>query len=95
MAHSASARKRVRQNLRHKARNRWRKKTVREAIKEYRETILHGTVEEAQQKLDGLYKLLDQTAAKGTLHKNTASRTKARLAAKLEAKKQSETQKAA
>jgi small subunit ribosomal protein S20 len=87
MAHSASAKKRVRQNIRQRARNRWRKQKVRTAIKDYREAILHGSVEDAETKLSGLYKMLDQTAAKGTWHKNTASRTKARLAARLEAKK--------
>lgn len=95
MAHSLSAKKRVRQNLKDRARNRWHKSRVREAIKDYRETILHQSVDEAEQKLRSLYKLLDQVAAKGTFHKNTASRTKSRLAARLEHKKQSESQKAA
>ncbi len=92
MAHSLSAKKRIRQNLRHRARNRWRKQQVRDAVKEYREAIMHASVEDAEQKLRGLYKLLDQAAAKGTFHKNTASRTKARLAARLEQKKKSEGQ---
>ncbi|MFW6060699.1 MAG: 30S ribosomal protein S20 [Phycisphaeraceae bacterium] len=95
MAHSLSAKKRVRQNLKQRARNRWRKRDVREAIKDYREAILHQSVDEAEQKLRGLYKLLDQVAAKGTFHKNTAARTKSRLAARLQHKKQSEGQKAA
>ena len=95
MAHSLSAKKRVRQNLRHRARNRWRKNQLREAVKDYREAILHQSVDDAEQKLRGLYKMLDQTAAKGTFHKNTASRTKARLAARLQQKKQAEAQKAA
>lgn len=87
MPHSASAKKRVRQNLNQRARNRWRKRRVRDAIKAYREAILHGSVEDAEQKLGEIYKLLDQTAAKGTFHKNTAARTKARLARRLEAKR--------
>lgn len=87
MAHSRSAKKRVRQNASHRARNRWRLKTVRGAIKEYREAILHGTPEQAQTQLNGIFKILDQTAAAGTIHKNAAARYKSRLAARLNAKK--------
>ena len=83
MAHSLSAKKRVRQNVTRRALNRWRKARYREVIKTYRETLLHGSVEEAQTQLRGLYKMLDQVAASGTIHKNTASRYKARLAARL------------
>lgn len=87
MAHSLSAKKRIRQNASHRARNRWRKSRYREAISEYRETILHGTVEDAEKQLTGIYKLLDQVASTPALHKNTASRYKSRLAAKLNEKK--------
>ncbi|MEM1211335.1 MAG: 30S ribosomal protein S20 [Planctomycetota bacterium] len=83
MAHSASAKKRVRQNVKQRARNRWRKVRYREAIKEYRETLLHGSVEDAETQLSGLYKLLDQVASTPAMHKNTAGRYKSRLAAKL------------
>ena len=87
MAHSLSAKKRVRQNVKRRAVNRWRKARYRSAIREYNEAILHGTVEEAENQLQGLYKLLDKVASTPTLHKNTASRYKSRLAAKLNAKK--------
>ena len=87
MAHYASAQKRVRQNAKARARNRWRKTNYRTAIKAYDEAILHGSVEEAQQQLDGLYKILDKTASTSVMHKNTASRYKSRLAAKLVQKK--------
>ena len=87
MAHSVSAKKRIRQNLTHRSRNRWRKTRYRIAIKEFNETVLHGTVEDAQTQLSGLYKILDQVASTGTIHRNTASRYKSRLAARLNAKK--------
>lgn len=87
MAHSLSAKKRIRQNVKHRARNRWRKDRYRTAIKEYSEVLLHGSVEDAQQKLSGLYKLLDKVAATPAMHQNTASRYKSRLTAKLNAKK--------
>jgi small subunit ribosomal protein S20 len=87
MAHSRSAKKRIRQNVTRRAVNRWRTTRVKTSVKDYTETLLHGTVEQAEQKLKALYKLLDQVAASGTLHKNTASRYKGRLAARLNAKR--------
>lgn len=83
MAQSLSARKRIRQNISHRARNRWRKIQFRTAIKHYDETILHGSVDDASTQLRSLYKLLDQVSAAGTIHRNTASRYKSRLSAKL------------
>ena len=47
MAHSISARKRVRQNLVARARNRWRLRIMREAVKAFRDKVAHGTVDEA------------------------------------------------
>jgi len=87
MAHSASAKKRIRQNAKHRARNRWRRETYRSAMKQYDETILHGSVEQAEQELQHIYKLLDRTAAKGVIHANKAARHKSRLSGRLNAKK--------
>ena len=86
MAHSVSARKRIRQNAKARSINRWRKITIRTAMKEYREAILHGTADDAKAKLSGLYKMLDQAASTSTMHKNTAARYKSRLTAKLNQK---------
>jgi len=87
MAHSLSAQKRIRQNLKRRALNRWRKVSYRDSVKEYGELILHGTTEEAETKLRALYKQLDQVASTPAMHKNTASRYKSRLTAKLNAKR--------
>lgn len=87
MAHSLSAKKRARQNIKRRALNRWRNTNYRTQIKDFRELILHGSVEDAEAKLQGLYKTLDQTASTPAMHKNTASRYKSRLAAQLNAKK--------
>ncbi|MAE66328.1 MAG: 30S ribosomal protein S20 [Phycisphaeraceae bacterium] len=86
MAHSLSAKKRIRQNAKRRSQNRWHKSRFRKAIREYREAVLHGSAEEARTMLSGLYKLLDQVAARGAIHKNTAARYKSRLAARLNAK---------
>ena len=87
MANTLSAKKRIRQTASRRARNRWRKVDIREAIKDYRELILHGTVEQSQEKLTAIYKMLDQTASTSTMHKNTAARTKSRLTTLLNQKK--------
>ena len=87
MAHSLSAKKRIRQNGKRRAINRWRNSTYRTAIKDYRELILHGTVEESEAKLQEIYKILDQTASTPAMHKNTAARYKSRLSAQLNKKR--------
>jgi small subunit ribosomal protein S20 len=86
MAHSVSARKRIRQNAKARSVNRWRKGNIRTAMKDYREAILHGSVDDAKTKLTGLYKMLDQAASTSTMHKNTAARYKSRLTNKLNQK---------
>ena len=87
MANSESAKKRIRQNGKRRAINRWRNSTYRTAIKDYRELILHGSVEESEAKLKEIYKILDQTASSPAMHKNTAARYKSRLSAHLNKKR--------
>ena len=87
MAHSVSAKKRIRQNQKRRALNRWRKNEYRTSIKEYRELLLHGSIEETEAKLSEIYKQLDQAASTPTLHKNTAARYKSRLAQRLQQKR--------
>jgi len=87
MAHSINAKKRIRQNVKRRALNRWRKDRYRSAIKSFDDTIIHGTVDDAQAKLQAIYKLMDQIAAGGTIHKNTAARYKSRLTARLNKKR--------
>jgi small subunit ribosomal protein S20 len=86
MAHSRTARKAVRQNATRRARNRWRLTTMREAMKELREKLLHGTVEECLALQQKVAKLIDKTASKGVIHKNQAARRKSRLAKAVKAK---------
>ena len=87
MAHSLSARKRVRQNEKHRALNRWRLRAMRDSIKDFREKLVHGTPEEATAAFRACSKLVDKTAAKGAIHKNQAARRKSRMSAALKAKK--------
>ena len=83
MAHSKSARKRIRQSSTARLRNRRRKAAVKEAIRQFDTAVAEGNTDEAAEKLKLAYKRLDTIAAKGTIHKNTAARTKARLATRL------------
>jgi small subunit ribosomal protein S20 len=86
MAHSRTARKRIRQNLTARARNRWRLITMRTAIKEFNEALLHGTAASATEIFRKCVKIIDRTAQNGVIHKNQAARRKSRMNAKLKAK---------
>ncbi len=87
MAHSRTAQKAVRQNEAHRANNRWRLRTMRQAIKDFNEQLLHGSVEKAAESFRAVSRVVDRTAAKGVIHKNQAARRKSRMSAKLKAKK--------
>ncbi len=79
MAHSLSAKKRIRQNAKRNARNRWRLRALRTAIRDFLNKLTHGQVPEAKASFQTLQKLIDRSAAKGVIHKNNASRRKSRL----------------
>ena len=87
MAHSRTAKKAVRQNASRRAVNRWRLRTMRDAMKEFNEALVHGTVEVASENFKKVSKVIDKTAQKGVIHKNQAARRKSRMSAKLKAKK--------
>jgi len=83
VAHSLSAKKRQRQNVKRRGRNRWRKTQIKDAIKAFDEAIRAGDADKAAQQLRLCYKCLDKVASKNTIHKNAAARHKARLAKRL------------
>ena len=85
MAHSLSAKKRIRQNLKRRARNRARKERVKTQIKAFNATLATGDATAAEQELRKAVQLLDRTAAKGTIHKNAAARKRSRLTRRLNA----------
>lgn len=86
MAHSLSAKKRIRQNIAARARNRWRLRAMREAIKDFEDKLAHGTNEEATSAYRAAASIVDKTAQKGPIHRNQAARRKSRLNARLKAK---------
>jgi small subunit ribosomal protein S20 len=74
-----SAKKRLRQSLVRRGRNRAAKSTIKTAIKRLQASVQAKEFDAARTQLASIYKLLDQTASKGIIHVNKASRTKSRL----------------
>lgn len=87
MAHSLSAKKRVRQNVTKRALNRSRKSQVKTQVKRLEAAMGEGNVTDAQEQFRLLTKKLDKVASTSTMHKKTAARKKSRLAKKLNALK--------
>ncbi|KKW48417.1 MAG: 30S ribosomal protein S20 [Parcubacteria group bacterium GW2011_GWA1_59_11] len=74
-----SAKKALRQNVRHRELNLGRKKDLKTAVKAYRKLIAEKKTEEARAFLPKVYQVLDKTAKNNVIRKNTASRLKSRL----------------
>ena len=87
MAHSLSAKKRIRQNEKHKARNKARKLAIKDQTKLFGTALHAGDFVKAEVELKALTRRLDRTAAKGTIHKKAASRKRSRLTKRLNAAK--------
>jgi len=83
VAHSLSAKKRVRQNDKHRTTNRARKSQIKTQIKHLDAALELGDVQAATEQLRIVSIKLDKSAAKSTLHKKTASRKKSRLAKRI------------
>ena len=83
MAHSLSAKKRVRQNAKRRIINRARKSEVKTAIKGFEAAISSGDRKAAVQQCKLAVKKLDRMASTKTVHKNKAARLKSHLARKL------------
>jgi small subunit ribosomal protein S20 len=87
VAHSLSAKKRVKQNAKRKMTNRARKSEVKTGIKRLEETVKAGDAKTAQEQLKLVARKLDRVASTSTMHKNTAARKKSRLAKRVNALK--------
>lgn len=80
MANSKQAEKRHRQNVARRIHNRSYRSRMRTAIKQLRTAIAEGDAETAQKLLPLTLKVIDSTAQKKIIHRNTAARYKSRLA---------------
>jgi len=83
MAHSLSAKKRVRQNAKRRTINRARKSMVKTHIKRFEAALKSGDKAVAVKQFKLAVKKLDKVASTSTIHKNTAARIKSRLTRKL------------
>jgi small subunit ribosomal protein S20 len=83
VATHASALKAHRQSLVHRERNRKYRSQLRSTLKEIRSVIDAKDKSAAKKQLDQAISLIDRMAGKGIIHRNTASRYKSRLSARL------------
>lgn len=87
MANHFSALKRARQTETKTTRNRANKSRLRGALRSLREAIAKGDPAAAQTAYRETVSVVDKGVQKGVLHKNTASRYKSRLSARVKAVK--------
>ena len=78
-----SALKAHRQNVKRREHNRELRSKLRTGLKGIRKALDAKDIDGAKGALKGIQSLVDKMATKGIIHKNTASRYKSRLAAKL------------
>jgi small subunit ribosomal protein S20 len=83
MANHVSSLKRARQTIVKTEVNRANRTRVRGSLRLLREAIVKGDVAAAQTQFKETVSALDKSVQKGVLHKNTASRYKSRLNARL------------
>jgi small subunit ribosomal protein S20 len=87
VAHSLSAKKRIRQSIKRRARNRARKEVLKEQVKTFTTALNSHDFAKAETELRKTVARLDKVAAKNTIHRKTASRRRSRLTLKLNAAK--------
>lgn len=95
MAHSLSAKKRNRQNVRRRAINRTRRSVLKTSTRGFMDALAKSDAVRAESEFKNLCTVVDRAASRKTIHKNTAARRKSRLARRLNALKKSATAAAA
>lgn len=83
MPNTASAKKRLRQSVVRRDRNRSAKSALRTQIKKVRKAISEGSVETGKTEFQAAVKKIDQAAGKNIIHANRAARIKSRLSRSL------------
>jgi small subunit ribosomal protein S20 len=87
LARSLSSQKRMRQNVKRRARNRARLSTLKTQVRRLTEALTSKDAATAEKEFRATVKALDRTATKRTIHRNTAARRKSRLARRVNALK--------
>jgi small subunit ribosomal protein S20 len=80
MPNTSAAKKANKQSLVKYARNRAKKRAVKETVKEINNLASEGKKDEAAKQLPKAYKLIDKAAKVNIIHKNKAARKKSQLA---------------
>jgi small subunit ribosomal protein S20 len=86
--HTKSAKKRHRQSLERRERNRATKSALKTQIKKIRAAVTTGDMAQADTEYRSAAKKLDRAAGKHVIHKNAAARTKSRLSRYLKSAKE-------
>jgi len=87
MPNSVSAKKRLRQNVTLRDRNRARKSEMRSQLRKVREAVEAGDVETSETQFRIAVIKLDKAASRRVIHRNAAARLKSRMSAKVKALK--------
>ncbi|MEM9683994.1 MAG: 30S ribosomal protein S20 [Pseudomonadota bacterium] len=83
MAHTVSAKKRIRQTVRRTERNKARRSRIRTFVRKVEEAIDAGEKNEAETAFKEMMPEMHRSVSKGLLHKNTAARKLSRLSARI------------
>jgi len=75
-----SAKKRMRQNIKRRARNFPVRSELKTLFKKVLEYIKNGKLEESKKLMPAVYSIIDVAVKKQIMHKNTADRKKSRIA---------------
>ena len=85
MPSTKSAKKRLRQNIAHRDRNRAITRTVRSQCRKVREAVEAGDADLAETEFRLAVQKLDRAGSRNIIHRNAAARIKSRLSAKIKA----------
>jgi len=83
MPHNKQARKRLRQDVGRRLRNKARRSAMKTQIKKTREVLQAGDLERAKEMLRQAMSKIDRAAKAHVIHKNTAARKKSALSRQL------------
>ena len=83
MPNIKSAKKRMRQSIVLREKNRSVKRSLKTQCKKVLEAVTAGNVEQAETEFRQSAKVLDRAAARKVIHTNAAARTKSRLSARV------------
>jgi small subunit ribosomal protein S20 len=89
MPNSKSAKKRLRQNVVRRDRNKAVKSALRSQLRKVREAVQAGDVSKAESEMQVATKRLDRAGQSNVIHKNKAARTKSRMQHLIKKAKQS------